>query len=104
MTKMIELTGVLYFGCKRENQIGNKRSHPATIGSRELPVTWTLVEEIERTVISTMPMEAITPAKGKERSPSCNVCGTGPMRSIGLFPMKARTELVPRMNIRAIMG
>src|SRR6266480_6311298 len=104
VTKMIELTGVLYFGCKRENQIGSNRSQPATIGRRELPVRWTLVEEIVRTVISTMPIEAITPAMGKERNPSRNVCGTGPMRSIGLFPMKARTELVPRININAMTG
>ena len=26
------------------------------------------------------------------------------MRSIGLLPMKARTELVPRMNISAMIG
>src|SRR5438105_1789649 len=103
-TKRMELTGVLYFGCKRENQIGNNRSQPANIGRRELPVRWTLVEEIVRTVIRTMPTDAIAPAMGKERSPRRNVCGTGPMRSIGLFPMNARTELVPKMNIRAMMG
>src|SRR5438309_9529674 len=103
-TKMMELIGVLYFGCKRENQTGSNRSHPATMGSRELPVRWTLVEEIDRIVISTMPIEAMAPAMGKERSPSRNVCGTGPMRSMESFPMNARTELVPRMNMRAMIG
>src|SRR5207244_8529707 len=103
-TKMMELTGVLYRGCKRENQFGSSRSQPATIGNRELPVTWTLVEEIERTVINKIPIDAIAPAMGKEPSPSRRVCGTGPMRSIGLLPMNARTELVPRMNINAITG
>src|SRR6266403_1338355 len=81
-TKMIELTGVLYRGCKRENQTGRRWSQPATIGRRELPVRWTLVDEIDRTVINRIPIEAITPAIGKERRPSRNVCGTGPMRSI----------------------
>ena len=38
-TKMIELIGVLYRGCNRENQAGSNRSQPATIGNRELPVT-----------------------------------------------------------------
>ncbi len=57
-----------------------------------------------RTVINIIPTEAIAPAIGKERSPSRNVCGTGPIRSIGLFPTKARTELVPRMNISAMTG
>ena len=103
-TKMIELTGVLYRGSNRENQPGSNWSQPATIGSRELPVTWTLVEEIVRAVINKIPIDAIAPAIGNERSPRRSVCGTGPMRSIGLFPMKARTELVPRINISAITG
>jgi hypothetical protein len=38
-TKMMELIGVLYRGCRRENQFGSNRSQPATIGNRELPVT-----------------------------------------------------------------
>src|SRR5438094_1914750 len=97
-TKMTELIGVLTFGCKRENQLGSNRSQPATIGNRELPVTWTLVEEIVRTVINKIPIEAILPAIGKERSPSRSVCGTGPIRSIGALPMNARTELVPRIK------
>src|SRR5437899_10775536 len=100
-TKMMELTGVLYRGCKRENQFGSSRSQPATIGNRELPVTWTLVEEIVRVAINKMPKEATAPAIGNECRPSRKVCGTGPMRSIGLLPMYASTELVPRMNMGA---
>src|SRR5437879_2543334 len=101
---MIELIGVLYRGCRCENQLGSKWSQPATIGNRELPVTWTLVEAIVRVVINKIPIEAIAPAIGNECRPRRNVCGTGPIRSIGLLPMNARTELVPRMNISAITG
>src|ERR1700730_8153973 len=103
-TKMIEFIGVLYFGCNRENQLGSNRSQPATIGNRELPVTCTLVEAIVRTVISTIAIDAIEPATGKKRRPRRNVCGTGPMRSIGLSPTQGRTELVPRMKASAITG
>src|SRR5207302_1483657 len=103
-TKMIELTGVLYRGCKHENQLGSKWSQPATIGRRELPVTWTLVEAIVRVAINKIPIDATAPAIGKECKPSRRVCGTGPMRSIGLLPMNASTELVPRINIKAITG
>src|ERR1043166_2110447 len=103
-TKMTELIGVLCLGCRRENQAGNNRSHPATMGKRELPVTWTLVEAIVRTVINTIAMEAIALAMGKKRKPRRKVWGTGPMRSICLLPMNARKELVPRMNASAITG
>ncbi len=51
-----------------------------------------------------MPADAIAPAIGNECSPSRRVCGTGPIRSIGLFPTKARTELVPKINISAMIG
>src|ERR1043166_3578488 len=101
---MTELIGVLYFGCKRENQVGSNRSQPATIGNRELPVTCTLVEAIVRTGIKMIAIEAIALAIGKKRRPSRSVCGTGPIRSIGLSPMNARTELVPRMKASAITG
>src|SRR5437899_10717390 len=94
-TNTIELIGVLNRGCRRENHEGNKWSQPATIGNRELPVTWTLVEEIVRLAINKMPKEATAPAIGKARSTSRRDCGTGPMRSIGLFPMNTSTELVP---------
>src|SRR5215471_13644488 len=104
LTKMTELMGVLNLGCRRENQRGSKQSQPATIGNRELPVTWTLVDAIVFTVIKTMAMEAIALAIGKNCNPRCSVWGTGPMRSIGLSPMNASTELVPRMNARAITG
>src|SRR6478609_695984 len=103
-TKMTELIGVLNFGCSRENQLGSNRSHPATIGNRELPVTCTLVDAIVRTVIKMMAMDAIALAMGKNFKPRWSVCGTGPMRSIGLSPMNASTELVPRMNASAITG
>src|SRR5205823_12503902 len=86
LTKMTELIGVLNFGCRRENQLGSKRSQPATMGNRELPVTCTLVDAIVRTVIKIMAMEAITLAIGKSRNPRRSVCGTGPMRSIGRLP------------------
>ena len=33
-TKMMELIGVLYLGCKPENHTGKSRSQPATIGNR----------------------------------------------------------------------
>src|SRR5207247_8580807 len=102
--KMMKWTGVLYLGCKRENQGGRGLSQPPTIERRELPVRWTLVDEIDRTVINTIPTEAIAPAIGKERRPSRSVCGTGPIRSIGSFPMNAKTEPVPRINISAIIG
>src|SRR4029453_11691293 len=104
LTKMTELIGVLKLGCRRENQLGSNRSHPATIGNRELPVTWTLVDAIVFTVIRIMAMDAIVLAIGKNCKPRCSVCGTGPMRSIGLSPMNASTELVPRMNASAITG
>src|SRR5438874_2014142 len=41
---------------------------------------------------------------GNESSPRRKVCGTGPIKSMGLLPTKARTELVPRINAKAIMG
>src|SRR6266480_2702945 len=104
LTKMTELMGVLNFGFRRENQLGNNRSQPATIGSRELPVTCTLVDAIVRTVIKMMAIDAMALAIGKNRKPRRKVCGTGPMRSIGLSPMNASTELVPRMNASAITG
>src|SRR5919106_4668427 len=104
LTKMTELIGVLNFGCRRENQLGSNRSQPATIGNRELPVTCTLVDAIVRTVIKMIAMDAIAPAIGKNRNHRRSVCGTGPIRSIGLLPMNARTELVPRMNASAITG
>src|SRR5919109_425169 len=91
-TNRIELIGVLYFGCKYANHGGSKRSQPATIGRRELPVRCTLVEETERIVIRIMPKEAIAPAIGNERSPRRKVCGTGPIRSMGLSPINASTE------------
>src|SRR6266481_8443230 len=97
-TKTTELIGVLYFGCNRVNQTGSNRSQPATMGKREVPVKWTLVEEMVRTVIRIMPADAIAPAMGNERSPRRKVCGTGPIKSMGLLPTNARTELVPRMN------
>src|SRR5204863_7393744 len=87
LTKITELIGVLYFGCRRENQFGSNRSQPATIGSRELPVTCTLVDAIVRTVIKMMAIDAMALAIGKNRKPRRKVCGTGPMRSIGLSPM-----------------
>src|SRR4029077_732763 len=104
LTKMTELMGVLNFGCRPENQRGSRQSQPATIGNRELPVTWTLVDAIVRTVIKIMAMDARAVATGKKRNPRRSVCGTGPMRSIGLSPMNATTELVPRMNASAITG
>src|SRR6476661_3096207 len=104
LTKITELIGVLNFGCRRENQRGSRQSQPATIGNRELPVTWTLVDAIVRTVIKIIAMDARALATGKKRNPRRSVCGTGPMRSIGLSPMNASTELVPRMNARAITG
>src|ERR1700682_5118885 len=103
-TKMTEFNGVLYFGCNRENQLGSNRSQPATIGKRELPVTCTLVEAIVRIGFNTIAIEAIEPATGKKRSPRRKVCGTGPMRSIGLLPTTARTELLQRMKASAIAG
>ncbi len=51
-----------------------------------------------------MAMDAMAPAIGKKRNPRRSVCGTGPMRSIGLLPMNASTELVPRINVNAITG
>src|SRR5438874_12350016 len=57
-----------------------------------------------RTVIRMIPADAIAPAMGNERSPRRKVCGTGPIKSMGLLPTKARTELVPRINAKAIMG
>src|SRR3954447_26713764 len=104
LTKITEFIGVLNFGWRRENQLGSNRSQPATIGNRELPVTWTLVDAIVRMVIKIMAIDAIALAIGKNRNPRRSVCGTGPIRSIGLSPMNASTELVPRMNARAITG
>src|ERR1041384_1352328 len=104
LTKTTELIGVLNFECRRENQLGSNRSQPATIGSRELPVTCTLVDAIVRTVIKIIAMDAMALATGKKRKPKRSVCGTGPIRSIGLSPTNASTELVPRMNASAITG
>src|SRR5215467_7290600 len=104
LTKMTELIGVLNFGCRRENHWGSRQSQPATIGNRELPVTWTLVDAIVFTVIKMMAMDAMALAIGKKRNPRRSVCGTGPIRSIGLSPMNASTELVPRMKASAITG
>ena len=70
---MIEFKGVRYSGCRRANHAGKSRSQPATIGKRELPVRWTLVDEVVRIVISMMPSDAIAPAMGNERNPSRNV-------------------------------
>src|SRR5262249_55458266 len=92
LTKMTEFIGVLNFGCRRENQRGSRQSQPATIGNRELPVTWTLVDAIVFTVIKIMAMYAMALATGKKRNPRRKVCGTGPMRSIGLSPMNASTD------------
>src|SRR6476646_1835086 len=103
-TTMMEFTGVLYRGCRRENQFGSSRSHPATIGNRELPVTLKLVEAIVRVVINRIPIDAMAFAIGKELSPRRRVCGTGPIKSIGLLPTNASTELVPRIKANAITG
>src|SRR4029453_14262171 len=89
LTKMTELMGVRNFGCRRENQGGSRQSQPATIGKRELPVTWTLVDAIVFTVIKIMGWEGMRLASGKKPNPRFNVCGTGPMRSIGLSPTNA---------------
>src|SRR6516162_10511503 len=104
LTKMTEFIGVLNFGCRCENHRGSRQSQPATIGNRELPVTWTLEDAIVLTVIKIMAMDAVPLAIGKKRNPRRSVCGTGPIRSIGLSPMNASTELVPRMKARAITG
>src|SRR4030095_4403871 len=104
LTKMTEVIGVLNFGCRHENQLGNNRSQPATIGNRELPLTCTLVDAIVRTVIKIMAIDAIALAIGKSRRPKRSVCGTGPIRSIGLSPMNASTELVPRIKVSAMTG
>src|SRR4029453_12238674 len=104
LTKMTELMGVRNFGCRRENQGGSRQSQPATIGKRELPVTWTLVDAIVFTVIKIMAMEAMALASGKKRNPRLHAGGTGLLRSIGLSPTNASTELVPRMNASAITG
>src|ERR1700746_3948663 len=104
LTKMTELIGVLNFGCKRENQLGSNRSQPATMGNREPPVTCTLVDAIVRTVIKMMAIDAIALAIGKNRKPKRNVCGTGPIRSSGLWPMNGGTGLGLRMNASAITG
>ena len=63
-----------------------------------------MTEEIERTIIIRIAMDAIAPAMRNDRSPRLNVCGTGPIRSIWLLPMNARTELVPRINMIAMIG
>src|SRR4029453_3462306 len=104
LTKMTELIGVLNFGCRRENQFGSNRSQPATIGNRELPVTWTLVDAIVFTVIKIMAMDAIALAIGKNCKPRCSVCGTGPIRSIALSPINASAGQVQKMNPRAVTG
>ena len=48
-------------------------------------------------------------AAGADQLLSCpkarrNVCGMGPLRLMGRSPTNANTELVPRMNISAMMG
>src|SRR5215475_1678555 len=102
LTKMTEFIGVLNFGCRCENQRGSRQSQPATIGNRELPVTWTLVDAIVLTVIKIMAMDAMPLAIGKKRNPSRSVCGTGPIRSIGLSPMNASADRELRENVDAI--
>src|SRR5436190_21399535 len=83
LTKMTELIGVLNFGCRRENQLGSKRSQPATMGNRELPVTCTLVDAIVRTVIKIMAMEAIALENGKSPNHRRSVCAKGTRRASG---------------------
>src|SRR2546430_11269215 len=50
------------------------------------------------------PRSTLFPYTTLFRSPSRNVCGTGPMRSIGRLPTNASTELVPRIKANAITG
>src|SRR5947207_10655229 len=104
LTKMTELIGVLNFGCRREKQLGNNRSQPATIGNRELPVTCTLVDAIVRTVIKIMAMDAIALAIGKNRKPKRSVCGTGPIRSSGLPPLTPSPGLGLGLRARRSTG
>jgi hypothetical protein len=63
-----------------------------------------LITAMERATRSRIATETSVPTIGHDRKPMLKVWGTGPIKSIGPWPTKARTELVPRMNIKAMMG
>src|SRR5579863_3348065 len=100
----MEITGVLYLGCNRENHSGKRWSHPATIGRRALPAVLRLQLPICRPISNRMAAGATSPAQRKRPSASVNTWGIGPTKSTWPGNTNANTELVPRMNIRQMMG
>src|SRR4051794_24562661 len=102
--KRIELTGVFQRGCSLVNQSGRRWSHPAVIGSREIPVKIRLAAAIARTSRKAIARDAITPPRLSVPNASRKAWGIGPIRLIDALPEYASTELVPRMNIIAMIG
>jgi len=103
-TKRIEFTGVLYFSCSFVNHAGRRSSQPATIGRRVLPPNITLACAILIDAKANMVIDAIPATIPKGPRPTDSICGIGAMRSICSFGTRASIELVPKMNIRAMIG
>src|ERR1051326_9088183 len=100
-TKRIEFTGVRRRGCRRANQRGTRLSHPAVIGRRVRPVKIRLALATARIISREIANGAAQPASPKALR---MVCGMGPITLMGFVPTKVSTELVPRMNISAMIG
>src|SRR3979411_780265 len=101
---MMELRGVLYFGCSRVNHLGSRLSQPATIGSRELALKVRLAVDTTFTSSSRIVTGARILARPNERNPPLSACGIGPTRLTSLDGTKARIALVPKMYRSAMIG
>src|ERR1051325_11965579 len=71
------------------------------MGRRVRPVKIRLALEMARNISNEMANGATQPAAPKARR---MVCGMGPITLMGWVPINVRTELVPRINISAMMG
>ena len=86
------------------NQAGRMPSHPATIGSRVLPVNITLACATRTAASTTIVMAAIGIVNPSAPKPMLSTCGIGAMRSMRSSGTSASTELVPKMNMIAMIG
>ena len=100
----MELRGVRQRGWSCENQRGTRLSQPAVMGRRVRPVKMRLELAMARAISRKMANGAANPARPVVPMAARMVCGMGPMTLMGCPPMKARTTLVPRMNISEMMG
>ena len=86
------------------NHAGSRPSQPATIGSRVLPANITLACATRMHSSTRIVTGATAVADPSAPKPTLSTCGIGAIRSIDSIGTSASTELVPRMNITAMIG